>query len=407
MEILISLFLLSGLLKSFGSYFGFVFPVDLTLLFAGLMVVALIKDLFQNKITLRSYRVLHLLLLITFFCFAAFSTLYSTSSLFKYQKLLQLSLVVLIACIIGLSSNLNVKRFLISFGFISILLNIIYSIVVFKFGTSTVDLTYKSFIGQYLSLAFNTGITGLIFLFDKSYFNKKTRIYVFSICFLLLLLSGARGPLLILIASIVLFRGFPFISQKISKARNSMFIGVSVLSAIAVAFPFAYAKSELLQKSIWRLSLLVTDITGSSSTSGSVNTRLDSISFAFNTIFSSGRQFLLGNGIGSFGPLYTGADVKEHPHNIFVEIWFDLGFLGLALFIIAVAFPIIAKNKKEMFSAISGVVILYLALNYSKSTSYSEIRIGMAFITLLIITQQKQLKQFVHLPNKEQTNSQK
>lgn len=385
MEILVTLFLFSGLIKSFAIYFGIPMPIDFTVLSAAFILVGLINNLFKNQLIIKNHIKIHLLFLLTFFCFAGFSLIYSASPFYKFQKIGQLLLVVFISVAIGLQQNFNFKKIVTSFGIFSIGLAIIYLLIVNSKGMQTENLVYKKFLGLYLSLSINIGLTALLFLFDKSFFKVKVRYSVFTLCLLILLLSAARGPLIILIFSCIVVSLLPFLLGKINAARNKLFIGLSVLGSGTLLFPLLYAKSFLLQRSIWRLSLLVSDVTGSSATSDSVNVRLNNLKFAVERIFMSFKQFLLGNGIGSFGPLFHGLDAKEHPHNIYVEIWFDLGLIGIALFILAIVTPIIIGYKKNLTPLIPGVVLIFLALNYAKSASYSEIRIGMAFMTLFLL----------------------
>ena len=135
------------------------------------------------------------------------------------------------------------------------------------------------------------------------------------------------------------------------------------------------------------MSLLISDFTRNSEINDSVNTRLNNITFTVESIFSSWGNLLFGSGIGSFGLLYSGEDGKLHPHNIILEVWFDLGLIGLILLGIAVAVPIIASSKNRLEKSIPAVVLIYVLLNYLKSGSYSEARLGFSALALYVSLQ--------------------
>ena len=80
MEILLVLYLLSGVFKSFALLFGISFPIDLTLLFALLTLVnTFIRNFNLHKFSyhLRVERKKTLLLFFVFWCWMAFTLLYT------------------------------------------------------------------------------------------------------------------------------------------------------------------------------------------------------------------------------------------------------------------------------------------------------------------------------------------
>jgi len=45
------------------------------------------------------------------------------------------------------------------------------------------------------------------------------------------------------------------------------------------------------------------------------------------------NNYIIGEGTGNFGFLFYGSDVQAYPHNIFVELFYENGVIGLLLFL--------------------------------------------------------------------------
>jgi O-antigen ligase len=60
-----------------------------------------------------------------------------------------------------------------------------------------------------------------------------------------------------------------------------------------------------------------------------LDSRLVVFEFSINHIFSSLQIFFIGDGIGSFGLRHLNEDVRDYPHNLLLEVWFELGLVGL------------------------------------------------------------------------------
>jgi hypothetical protein len=63
------------------------------------------------------------------------------------------------------------------------------------------------------------------------------------------------------------------------------------------------------------------------------------------TASSSPEKLVFGNGVGDYGYLYTARDAKVYPHNIFMEIMYEFGIIGLLLFTSALIY-IVLKNRE-------------------------------------------------------------
>ena len=77
------------------------------------------------------------------------------------------------------------------------------------------------------------------------------------------------------------------------------------------------------------------------------------------------KSLILGKGTGNFGYLITSQDVKQYPHNIFVEILYENGLLGL-LFFLFLLIKALFRNKREYFISTNSYLIItvyYFLLN--------------------------------------------
>ena len=94
MSIFFALFLMSGLIKSFFIYFNIPMPIDLTFGSAFLLLLGVISDHFKYPLSISRRNDFFILSLLIFFCFAGFSLVYSSSSIYKFTKLIQLTTVI-------------------------------------------------------------------------------------------------------------------------------------------------------------------------------------------------------------------------------------------------------------------------------------------------------------------------
>ncbi len=122
----------------------------------------------------------------------------------------------------------------------------------------------------------------------------------------------------------------------------------------------------------------------------SIKVRLDQLDFTLKTIFEDVESFMIGQGIGSFKLLYEGVDGRGYPHNIFLEIWFEMGLVGELLFLAFFFFLFYKKNKNDIVTIWT---ILFILLNMIKSNSIIDIRTYFAFFALFILDDNRIKKQ--------------
>lgn len=89
-------------------------------------------------------------------------------------------------------------------------------------------------------------------------------------------------------------------------------------------------------------------------------------------------KYFLGYGLGSFGVVFTGNDVNFYPHNVFIEIFFEMGIIGLSLFTLVLYF---------FCKRFAGGVISYLTIYYFiLSLTSGDIPGNNVFFVLLFVS---------------------
>jgi hypothetical protein len=171
-------------------------------------------------------------------------------------------------------------------------------------------------------------LTFLILLVAAYYTNRRRNkiiFYLLSGYFLIaLIVTNTRGPLISTITAVLIF--VLFLSEM--KFRAIAIYFCLFIAAILVAFmflpDFVTSRYEALAE--------VGSVQG-----GEINTvssRLLMWSMAFSAAVESVPKFLFGHGTGSFASLFHFTDIRWYPHNIFAEIVYELGAIGLIVFLL-------------------------------------------------------------------------
>ena len=134
----------------------------------------------------------------------------------------------------------------------------------------------------------------------------------------------------------------------------------------------------LLERSVSRLLMLLDP-----QYSASITTRISQVSFSLDKIFENAGNFFFGLGVGSFGILFEGEDERLYPHNAILEIGFELGIVGVILFIILV----FLYFKKLRFNLNFLLIFVYLFLNSMKSYSLVDSRVMFGILSVLLLYQ--------------------
>ncbi len=205
--------------------------------------------------------------------------------------------------------------------------------------------------------------------------------FVVAASFIMMFLLGARGPLiftLVLLLPLLFFKWikiFYFEKLLVTDLKKIFFSILTIIMFSGVFFIFENEISFLVERSLVRLELLVPTKSAPSnggSMGTSVDTRIDQLNFGVKLIKSDRFSSIYGYGLGSFGVLYSGKDIRAYPHNVFLEIWIELGLIGLFLFLIFLWF--VFTTQLNGYKIIGVFVLFYIILNVLKSSSFIDIR---------------------------------
>jgi hypothetical protein len=228
--------------------------------------------------------------------------------------------------------------------------------IVWKIKSAGTEL-FMSIRDAYLVFGIQLGILFLLLLF----FNKN--IFLKITTFALLVATGARGPLIMMILVILVYS----VSTKKITSLNPKTILKSVFVSgflFMVYFLYSNKLDSLLANTFKRFSSLLggEDV--------SALERVNRLKYAFNQPFEKLTTFFFGNGVGSFGILYEKIDQRSYPHNILVECFFELGFIGLLIFLILF---ITILRKMSFKDNVFSLLFLFAFLNAMKSSNITDL----------------------------------
>lgn len=136
-------------------------------------------------------------------------------------------------------------------------------------------------------------------------------------------LTGSRGPAIFLMIVLVAMPSIALINSKTREIAPRIIVALIALGIVAVPI-WSYANS-LNMPVFRRFDLLTQDDRGDS-----VDTRVDYYRIATELSRENSWQ---GYGTGGWAVTMGEGDVIHYPHNIFLEILFEQGALGLAFFV--------------------------------------------------------------------------
>lgn len=389
-EGLLSLYVLSGLFKSIMDYYQVDPGVDLTFLVFILICLRLFAGaLSKRKIQLPSRNAMVLIAVWAVFYLWILVTLFFTPSpSYGYTKSLKIFTNV-IFIIILFRGSLDFEKF--------VRLSLIYSLIVLAWylplrflyysGSSPRGYEYtRPFMGMYLSLSIPLGLflTTIITTQIRAASSHLVHNAVLMIGLLGMLMMGARGPILFLLLAVVLWH----LTHHKIKGRIGLKSALAMLLLLAGTILVLYFMGDkifaLIRVTIMRLSLLLEGFfTGRTDFGTSVNERLVMIREAVDLIFASPATIIFGNGIGSFGLLTIGEDIRHYPHNFILEIWCELGLTGLILF--TGLLVMVFRRIRVKGGVINIFPMFYILLNFLKSGNLEDMRLMFVFMAIYFI----------------------
>jgi O-antigen ligase len=374
-------FLISGIFKDFFGYYHLDTPIDFTLFSAIVALICLLLKIIiykKCKINLTFRNRLVIVSFLLFWFWMLISLLYSHSPKYSYIKTLLFS-TNFITIIIVAVGKLETKKVIKYFVFYTYFFLILYIPILLGFQNNTIsNESLKSVGGLYLTLGLNLGIIVLILKFSSStIFNFKADTYIRYLSFILLVLIGARGPLVFTIIIYILYYLFSLVKLKKIRLQFSfkklIISSIALISFSAIIIYYFNEIKVLLVRSLSRLALIISHDKGSS-----INTRIEHFNKSLE-LLQNPVIFIKGIGIGSYMFVTQHIDIRGYPHNILLEIWVELGIIGLLLFLL-ICFSFLSVGRKSRY--ISIYLFLYLFLNLLTSSSLVDIRLTIGFFML-------------------------
>lgn len=406
MNVIFFIYLISGLIKTVMGFYGLHLPIDITALTAGILVIDIGYNLLQWRAGKKfpvSFVTATITLLILFF-WMIFSLIYTPSQVYSKQKIFYFLTNIIAFIYPVVHGKICIRRFMRAFiiGIFLITLWYLPHLLTYIRNPDFHSLErYSEVKGLYLDLGLYIGLSILMLLYNKEFFKPFARISLLFFFVLALFLAGARGALLftfiiatflVVIKVVSAFCNNQLLSKQ-GMIRNSL-IGVGVFILVAlVSIGYSDQIGGLASRSLNRLNLLVSD--ENTISNHSVNTRVDQIHFSLDMISADVESFLYGYGVGSFGVLKTGEDVRAYPHNFILEIQFEHGIIGTLLLLIFILLIFIQKGLNVKLQILPAFIFFYFFLNYLKSWSIIDMRICFAFLGLYILQNTIRVEDFI------------
>ncbi|GGD16864.1 hypothetical protein GCM10011368_18540 [Hyunsoonleella pacifica] len=107
--------------------------------------------------------------------------------------------------------------------------------------------------------------------------------------------------------------------------------------------------------------------------------RLDQYSFVLTEGIKA-QGLTIGYGLGSFNIDYTNESDLGYPHNIFLEAWYELGFIAMCLLIIFFVTPFFHLKRNNVVYTLA----LFAFLNAMKTLSFSTDRNLFIFFGIML-----------------------
>lgn len=174
-----------------------------------------------------------------------------------------------------------------------------------------------------------------------------------------LVASAARGPIVALLVAGLLGMCVALLQGRVRASSAALLVFFIFAGGVIAYYVLRQADIDKYTAKATELEELA--VNGQSS--GSAGKRLG---FYRTTLEAIPDHLLFGTGIGSWATFYYGSDQRNYPHNVFLEITFEEGLLGVAAYL-ALLF-IVARMSARMVAASNyhflalGLLILFCVL---------------------------------------------
>lgn len=398
-EIYFALFLTAGIYKADTRLWFIQRLFDLTIFFLIITIISISLEMFLGKIKFKIPSRKILFPYISLIAITLISFIYTKDPQYGLYKLLRFVTLTSAAFFLPFLIFQEEKRIKLFFG-IFISLAILMVIDILSGGLKPYTIGFKTaFSSNYLAVGRICGTAILILLF---YFILLTRtkllklIFFLTIFFLLIgmLLSGGRGPILALIISILTI----FIYFLIQRRKKFEYFSISNVSYVMIKRKILFLIPIIILIGIYifiaykpyflstynRFSILF-EKGGKSALA-----RVDMFKKSINTI-TEFPHMVTGLGIGGFSIHYKKyLHLKRiYPHNIFLEIWSELGLFGFIpfCFLLFYAFSFVFFNIKKKQKLSLGTLnisllslVIFMLINSSVSGDINDNRLLFTWI---------------------------
>jgi len=333
--------------------------IELTPIILAIALIDIFFNLGKTNGTFNKFSYQVLSLIFIFYGWIIFSNVYSPSLEFKYDKTLNFVANIIFFIYPFFMKRINFNLFIRLYCIIVLPMSAYFvymNSILWSIRSAQTEL-FMEIRGTYLTFGMHLGILFLMLLYHKK--NILLKILTFS----LLVATSARGPLIFLL----LVLGLYYITTR--KAALLGYKSMLRIIAVSIGLVGIYITkrdsiNSLLENSFSRFGSLV------GGEDASALERVRRLNFALYQPFEDLLTFIFGNGFGSFGILFEKMDKRSYPHNILLECFFELGIVGLLLFMIL--FAIIAR-KLSFKQNVFGLLFIFTFLNAMKSNSLSDI----------------------------------
>lgn len=191
----------------------------------------------------------------------------------------------------------------------------------------------------------------------KNKFNRSLvmflSIVIISIGLMYMFFSGSKGPILSL--AIALFTYFIVMFRLSAKS-----IGILIALMLVVFSVISYFGSNS-----FILDFIAFRFTDSDASFSSREVRMFGALEKYFSSDTSVFNLLFGFGIGNFSNFFDNSDSTSYPHNLFVEVVYELGFFGLILFLYSFIRPVFwsIKSFKKPYVLEIFSLFVYLFIN--------------------------------------------
>ena len=321
-EFFYAFYILSGLFDSLFAVIDINLHIDFGITSSIILIFIMLSDLFfYSKLKFPKLFVQEVLILFLILLIAIISLLYTASPAYgKYKIIVYLKEFIFAFVFPFIVHKFDIKRFVKSFVFILFPYTIVYLYLVQVIPYRNEEV-YISFISRYLTVGLFNGIIFFLMIFSKEKFyrNEFTQFFVAFVALVFTILSSARAPLIFLIFILfayLLVKGFNLMIKKtwILYSFNVLIPGLFIFVFIIFSNK-EFIVENLLSRTILRFSKFLVFFK-SKGFDPSTYERILFWEFTIKKIFESLKTVLFGCGIGSFGIIYYGEDIRAYPHNI-------------------------------------------------------------------------------------------